>query len=503
MAAMTARLHWSPVRTLRTWPRLGGPASISATLVLALALFAGIFVLRVGDPNVADGAELLFVLPIALLASRFSLRGGLVGGLLAIVLTVIWDIGDSGYMNAMLTAEDYAIRIVAFLLLGTLLGIFVDERRRSQAEVSRYYDASLDLLATADLNGRFTRVNRAWERTLGYSPETMCSQPFIEFIHPDDHEATIAQIADLADGSRDTNVGFRNRYRAADGSYRWLEWDVSASSSEGVLHAVARDVSAQHEAEQQLANNAEWLETKVTERTSELEAARTETLQLLAVAAEYRDEDTSQHTERVGVIAAEIAVQLGLDAEQVKLLREAAPLHDVGKLAIPDRILLKPGKLTPQEYEVMKTHATLGARLLSGRSSPVLQMGAVIAATHHEWWDGTGYPAGLAGEAIPLVGRIVAVADVFDALTHDRPYKSAWPVERAIAEIQRAAGSQLDPRVVAAFLSMHKDAVGAGETDGPHQRARTTGAPRQRRGSSSTARPVPRPALAGGRRSKG
>ncbi len=485
----------SPVRALRSWPRLGGPASIPATIALALALFAGIFVLRESDPHRLDADEVLFVLPIALLAIRFGFRGGLAGGLLAIALIVTPGLHDS---HLTVPVAGYVIRGIAFVLLGTLLGIFVDERRRLEAEISRHYDASLDLLATADLNGRFMRVNRAWERTLGYSAEMMCSRPFIEFIHPDDREATIAEVAALADGSRDTNIGFRNRYRAPDGSYRWLEWNVSASRSEGVLNAVARDISAQHEAEQQLANNAEWLETKVTERTSELEAARTETLQLLAVAAEYRDEDTSQHTERVGVIAAEIAVQLGLDAEQVKLLREAAPLHDVGKLAIPDRILLKRRKLTAQEYEVMKTHAALGARLLSGSNSPVLQMGAVIAATHHERWDGTGYPAGLPGEAIPLVGRIVAVADVFDALTHDRPYKSAWPVEQAIAEIQRAAGSQLDQRVVAALLSMHKDAVGAGETDSPQQLARTTGAPRQRRGSSSTARPVPRPALASG-----
>jgi PAS domain S-box-containing protein len=498
MAAMTARIHRSPVRTLRTWPRLGGPASISATVVLALALFAGIFVLRALDPSVGHAYEILFMLPIALLAIRFGLRGGLAGGVLGFALMVTWNLYDP----VTVTVSGYLIPGIAFLLLGTLLGIFVDERRRLEAEISRHYDASLDLLATADLNGRFMRVNRAWERTLGYSAEMMCSRPFIEFIHPDDREATIAEVAALADGSRDTNIGFRNRYRAPDGSYRWLEWNVSASRSEGVLNAVARDISAQHEAEQQLANNAEWLETKVTERTSELDAARTETLALLAVAAEYRDEDTSQHTERVGVIAAEIAVQLGLDAEQVKLLREAAPLHDVGKLAIPDRILLKPGKLTPQEYEVMKTHAALGARLLSGSSSPVLQMAAVIAATHHEWWDGTGYPAGLAGEAIPLVGRVVAVADVFDALTHDRPYKSAWPVKQAIDEIQRAAGSQFDPRVVAAFLTMHQDAVGTAETDSPQQRARTMGAPRQRR-NIPTALPAPRPALAGGRRSKG
>ncbi len=139
------------------------------------------------------------------------------------------------------------------------------------------------------------------------------------------------------------------------------------------------------------------------------------------------------------------------------LLRHAAPLHDVGKLGIPDRILLKPGRLTVAEFEEMKSHAELGERLLSSGSSRVLQMAAVIAATHHERWDGAGYPTGLAGEEIPLIGRIVAVADVFDALTHARPYKAAWPRERAIATIEAGAGTQFDPRVVAAFLAMRAD----------------------------------------------
>ena len=453
----------SPVRTLRTWPRLGGPASISAVLALALALFAGIFVLRDSDPNVVDAHEILFVLPIALLAIRFGLRGGLVGALMGFVLVVTWDVYYSGYMNSMLTVEGYAIRGIAFLLLGALLGIFVDERRRLQAEISLYYDESLDLLATIDRNGRFTHVNPVWERTLGHSAETMCSRPYIEFVHPDDREASSAETVVVARGERDA-VGFRNRYRAADGSYRWLEWNSRAAGAEGLRCTVARDITVQHEAEQQLADNAQWLETKVAERTRELEDARAETLQRLAVAAEYHDGETFQHTKRVGVTAAELAARLGLGAEEIRLLREAAPLHDVGKLAIPDHILRKRGKLTVQEYELMKTHAARGSRLLSGSSSPVLQMAAVIAATHHERWDGTGYPRGLAGEAIPLVGRVVAVADVFDALTHDRPYKSAWPVERAIAEIQRAAGSQFDPRVVDAFLTMRKAAAPADYT---------------------------------------
>jgi len=301
---------------------------------------------------------------------------------------------------------------------------------------------------------------------------------YLDFVHPDDRDATLAEAAALADGSRDT-VGFRNRYRAADGSYRWLEWSASASLSEGVVHAVARDITTQRDAEQQLASNAKWLETRVAERTTELDDARAETLQRLAIAAEYRDDETFQHTERVGIIAAEIAGRLGLNAELIRDIREAAPLHDVGKLAIPDRILLKPGKLNAQEWEVMKTHTTRGARLLSGSSSPVLQMAAVIAESHHERWDGNGYPNRVAGEAIPLVGRVVAVADVFDALTHIRPYKAAWTVQEAIAEIKRTAGKHLDPRAVAAFLAMGEDAPATAESANPQLRGRPTGLPRK------------------------
>lgn len=234
-----------------------------------------------------------------------------------------------------------------------------------------------------------------------------------------------------------------------------------------------------------VADGARLLEEKVAERTRELDEARAETLHRLAVAAEDRDDDTFQHTQRVGTSSAEIAACLGLGAEQVGLLREAAPLHDVGKIAIPDRILLKPGKLSPQEYEVMKTHAALGARLLAGSSSSVLQMATVIAESHHERWDGTGYPNRLAREAIPLVGRVVAVADVFDALTHDRPYKSAWPVEQAVAEIQSAAGSQFDPRVVAAFVTIRNGVAVDTKTSKPREPLCTIVAPRPGRSTSS------------------
>ena len=209
---------------------------------------------------------------------------------------------------------------------------------------------------------------------------------------------------------------------------------------------------------------ARHYEGALAERTRELDDALAEALRLLARTVEYRDDETSQHTERVGAIAVKMAAELGLPAAEIKLLGEAAPLHDVGKIAIPDEILLKRENLDEHEQGVMRTHAALGATLLSkhSRNSPVLRMAATIAATHHEWWDGTGYPHGLAGEHIPLVGRIVAVADVFDALTHDRPYKPAWPMTQGIARIKRAAGSQFDPRVVDAFLATQAALAGSG-----------------------------------------
>ncbi len=200
-----------------------------------------------------------------------------------------------------------------------------------------------------------------------------------------------------------------------------------------------------------LRNQNAILEEGVRERTRELEEARIEILECLGRAAEYRDDATGEHTRRVGELSGRIAGQLGLTDAEVELIRRAATLHDIGKIGIPDHILLKPGKLTADEFEIMKTHTTIGARILSGSRSPMLQMAREIALTHHERWDGEGY-AGLDGEAIPLPGRIVAVADTFDALIHQRPYKVAWSREDAVSEIDRERSRQFDPRVVDAFL---------------------------------------------------
>jgi putative two-component system response regulator len=206
----------------------------------------------------------------------------------------------------------------------------------------------------------------------------------------------------------------------------------------------------------QLQNQNQELETKVRERTRELEQAQIEILQRLAQAAEFRDDDTGQHTQRVGRLAALLAEMLGLPKERVELIRLTAPLHDIGKIGIPDRLLLKPGRFTGEEFEDMKAHADIGARILSGSQHTLLRMAEEIAHTHHERWDGSGYPQGLANVAIPLTGRIVAVADAFDALTHERPYKHAWPVAEALDEIARQSGEKFDPYVVEALLRLYR-----------------------------------------------
>lgn len=205
----------------------------------------------------------------------------------------------------------------------------------------------------------------------------------------------------------------------------------------------------------QLQRNNERLEEMVRQRTRELEDAHVEMLIRLAKASEYRDDDTGEHTWRVARTCALLGQELGLPPERVDLVLRAARLHDVGKIAIPDGILLKPGRLTDAEYEVVKGHARAGAELLSGGRSPLMKLAETIALTHHERWDGTGYPQGLAGDAIPLEARLMSVADTFDALTHDRIHRKAVSPERAVAEIRANAGRQFDPRVVDAFLVLY------------------------------------------------
>lgn len=205
----------------------------------------------------------------------------------------------------------------------------------------------------------------------------------------------------------------------------------------------------------ELKRHAERLEERVRSRTAQLEEARLEILERLALAAEYRDDATGEHTRRVGRESAALAEALGLPSDEVEHIRRAAPLHDVGKIAVPDSILLKRGSLSDDETKKMREHTTVGANILSGSRFPMMRIAEEIALHHHECWDGSGYPDGLAGDQIPLAARIASIIDVFDSLTHWRVYKRAWTTEEALDEIERLAGSKFDPVVAEAFLRMH------------------------------------------------
>ena len=194
------------------------------------------------------------------------------------------------------------------------------------------------------------------------------------------------------------------------------------------------------------------LTAKVRERTLQLRETRLQVVRRLGRAAEYRDNETGLHIIRMSKVATLVGEAMGMDADQCDLLLNASPMHDIGKIGIPDHILRKPGKLDPDEFETMKRHTTIGAEILAGDDSDLLRMAREIALSHHEKWNGKGYPNGLVGEAIPLTGRVCAVADVFDALTSVRPYKKAWTVEAAVELIRKERGEHFDPAVVDAFL---------------------------------------------------
>ncbi|WP_231613448.1 HD domain-containing phosphohydrolase [Halomonas sp. BC04] len=205
-------------------------------------------------------------------------------------------------------------------------------------------------------------------------------------------------------------------------------------------------------AHRMLHNQKDVLEEMVRQRTEELHATRLQVVQRLGMAAEYRDEETGNHILRMSHICALLARGIGWDDEQCDLILNASPMHDIGKIGIPDAILQKPGKFEPHEWEIMKTHAPIGAKLLEGDDSTLMRMAREIALTHHEKWDGSGYPNGLSVEAIPMAGRIAALADVFDALTSVRPYKQAWTVEAAVELIKENSGKHFDPALVEVFL---------------------------------------------------
>ncbi|HEV7806198.1 MAG TPA: HD domain-containing phosphohydrolase [Solirubrobacteraceae bacterium] len=247
--------------------------------------------------------------------------------------------------------------------------------------------------------------------------------------------------------------------RVSQAAARLAAGDLSAHVAE---HHSAREVSelassfnvmadALRRTQDALGHQNDELSVMLDVRTHELDDARLEAFGTLVLAAGYRDDETRDHTRRVGEMAACLAQRVGMNSAMVEIIRQVAPLHDLGKIAVPDSILLKPGKLDDAEYATMKRHARTGAEILAGSESPLFQIAAEIAASHHERWDGSGYPDGIAGNEIPIAARIVGLVDAFDAITHQRPYKAARPLDEALIEIKRSSATHFDPDLVAAF----------------------------------------------------
>lgn len=222
----------------------------------------------------------------------------------------------------------------------------------------------------------------------------------------------------------------------------------------GVGWVIASGYAAEVRGRRRIAGYSVELEAKVRERTAELRATQVDLVRRLASAVELRDESTGMHLERMSMLCEQLALETGMSALDAEELRVASLLHDIGKIGIPDRVLRKPGELTDDEIALMREHTRLGGDVLAGSTSSLLSTAETIARTHHEHWDGNGYPHGLAGEQIPAAGRIAAICDVYDALVSERLYKPAWSSERALAELQRGAGAQFDPRFVELFCAI-------------------------------------------------
>jgi putative two-component system response regulator len=239
------------------------------------------------------------------------------------------------------------------------------------------------------------------------------------------------------------------------------------------LQARVKNLLALRAAQLELADRARWLQREVETATRHVVEREEELIWRLARAIEYRDGDTGEHVSRVALIARTIAEALGLPAARCRIIYLAAPLHDIGKIGIADAVLGKPGRLTAEEMAVMRRHVTIGARILERGSSDLVRAAELIAQSHHERWDGGGYPDCLSGTDIPIEARIVAVADVFDALCSERPYKRAWPIEAARAEILKNSGTAFDPRCVEAFNARWPEiaAISRGDTVAAKRRA--------------------------------
>jgi putative two-component system response regulator len=323
-----------------------------------------------------------------------------------------------------------------------------ETRRTLAAQIQVAVDRAPIPVFVKDLDRRYLLANQMAHELLGVEPGEMVGRTDAEMIPPESEllirEGDMRVLREGEPCEREATVRLGGVQRTFL-SVRFPFFDTEGNLA-GIT-GVATDITAQRQAEELQRDLAAARERSV----EELQSSRQEVVERLAQAIETHDDETCR-VDRMTRVASYLASHLGLDDEQILLLRAAAPLHDVGKIAVPSEILCKPGPLTPEERAEMQRHAKAGHRILTGSDSELLRMAARIALTHHEWFDGNGYPRGLAGEEIPIEGRIVAVADAFDALLSERPYRPAMSVEEAVAVIREERGSHFDPEVVDILL---------------------------------------------------
>lgn len=304
-------------------------------------------------------------------------------------------------------------------------------------------EQSGEILTVLEPDGRIAYDSPAVERVLGYPQGALVGSSAFLLVHPDDLAAArTLLVRSVAEPERLASMTVRLRH--CDGRWRMLETSGRCTRVDGELRVLvaSREVGGPAVAAAQPEGAGD---------PDMLAAVELEMMDRLARAAEFRDDDTGQHTRRVGELAGELAQHMGRPEADPELVRRAAPLHDVGKIGIRDAILLKPGPLAAEEMEIMRTHTVLGARLLARGRSRFVRAAETVALHHHERWDGAGYPGGLRAREIPMLARIVGVADAYDALTHDRAYRAAWPARAALEWIQGEGGRAFDPEVAAAL----------------------------------------------------
>lgn len=329
-------------------------------------------------------------------------------------------------------------------------------RRTLEAQIQAAMERAPVPIYIKDLDRRYLLANRLTHEALGLEPGEMIGRSDTELLSPETEplvrESDMRVIRDEEPCERQETMVINGRERTfLSVKFPYLDGEGNLAGVTGV----STEITAQCEAERLQRDIALAREQAI----EELRSSRQEMVERLARAIELHDAETGRHVERMARIASYLGSQLGLDDGQILLLRAAAPLHDVGKIATPDEILRKPGPLTPEERAEMQRHAEIGHQILAGSDSELLQMAARIALTHHEWFDGSGYPRGLKGEEIPIEGRIVAVADVLDALLSDRPYRQAISVDEAVELIRDGCGTHFDPEVADVLLEHLGDAL--------------------------------------------